>query len=112
MLQTKSLKTENTSCPKWHEDVVVSLHTVKYADEISWDIRDSKGNFFCHSDSYHESPFIYEKRCCVPPGAIITCKDSYGDAWHGGFLQIDRFKYCTAAFGYEMQEAYALKRNF
>ena len=30
----------------------------------------------------------YNEKCCVSPGKhILTCEDTYGDGWHGGYLQ-------------------------
>ena len=33
--------------------------------------------------------------CCLLKGEhTLTCKDSYGDGWHGGYLEIGGKKYC------------------
>ena len=36
------------------------------------------------------------ERCCQPEGDYeLVCKCSYGDGWHGGYLEISGQKYCT-----------------
>jgi len=63
-----------------------------YAVEITWNIGgtcDSKDEY----DNYKEDT----QKCCVAKdqGEItITCKDSYGDGWHGGYLEINEKRYC------------------
>ena len=33
--------------------------------------------------------------CCQNPGTYeLTCKDKYGDGWHGGYVEIQGKKYC------------------
>ena len=67
-----------------------------YAVEITWNIGgtcDSKDEY----DNYKEDT----QKCCVAKdqGEItITCKDSYGDGWHGGYLAINGKKYCEDFF--------------
>ena len=37
------------------------------------------------------------QECCLPDHTndyAITCYDSYGDGWHGGYLEINGYKYC------------------
>ena len=35
------------------------------------------------------------QECCLLPGEYtLTCKDSYGDGWHGGFMTIEGQNYC------------------
>ena len=37
----------------------------------------------------------YEEECCQPAGRYtLTCKCSYGDGWHGGYLEINGTNYC------------------
>jgi len=35
------------------------------------------------------------RECCLPAGThTLECLDSYGDGWHGGYLEIDGERYC------------------
>ena len=38
----------------------------------------------------------YNEQCCQVPGThVLTCKDSYGDGWHTGYIEIGGTKYCA-----------------
>jgi hypothetical protein len=38
---------------------------------------------------------VYTKNCCIPSGDHeLKCKDSYGDGWNGGYIEIDGIAYC------------------
>ena len=38
---------------------------------------------------------VYEQECCLEAGEhTVYCRDSYGDGWHGGYLEINGDKFC------------------
>ena len=38
----------------------------------------------------------------MQPGEhILTCRDSFGDGWNGGYISIYGNRYCEGNFGYE-----------
>ena len=70
----------------------VKLTTTIYGSEISW----SLGS--CESDgrSYGNNG-EYTQQCCLMPGRYnLACKDSYGDGWQGGYIEVDGIKYCES----------------
>ena len=37
----------------------------------------------------------YTERCCLNDGVYtLKCQDSYGDGWHGGFIEVRGTEYC------------------
>ena len=43
----------------------------------------------------YESRTNYSEECCLAKGTYsLECKCSFGDGWHGGYLEIDEKKYC------------------
>ena len=65
-----------------------------YAVEITWNIGGT-----CNSKDEYDNYKEDTQKCCVAKdqGEItITCKDSYGDGWHGGYLEINGKKYCAS----------------
>ena len=82
-----------------------------FRGEISWTIGckgDSCNGVECHSDKYDPKigPETFEQECCLPDHThyyAITCNDTYGDGWHGGYLEINGGKYCESFDeGFEM----------
>merc|ERR1712241_1214519 len=65
----------------------VKMVTKIYGDEISWSIGGCSGNGYKNNDSY-------SKTCSTPRPATLVCKDSYGDGWHGAYIEIEGKKYC------------------
>merc|ERR1719419_266138 len=51
----------------------------------------------CSSSQTYGSYQEYTEECCQPAGSYdLTCTCSYGDGWHGGYIQIgDSFHYCA-----------------
>ena len=48
-----------------------------------------------NQNSPYDSQMNYSEECCLTPGVYsLECKCSYGDGWHGGYLEIDGVKYC------------------
>ena len=63
--------------------------TKAWGNEISWTV----GN--CRNDQQYASESNYTQDCCQPEGDWpVTCTDSYGDGWHGGFIEIDGERFC------------------
>ena len=68
----------------------VGLTTNIYAHEISWSVGSCKSN-----QSYSNNK-VFTQECCLAVGSYkIKCKDSFGDGWHGGYLEIKRHQYCA-----------------
>ena len=68
----------------------IKLVTKRWGNEISWSFG------ACNSEGQeYGNHNIYTQQCCQPAGSYpVTCKDSYGDGWHGGYLKIEGKKYC------------------
>ena len=67
----------------------IKLVTKRWGNEISWTFG------ACSSSQEYGNHNIYTEECCQKAGSYpITCKDSYGDGWHGGYLEIEGTKYC------------------
>ena len=81
--------------------VDILLKTMSYGNENSWSLGDS-----CESEAsgFYQSNQEYHKSCSLPRGVYtLSCKDSYGDGWHGGWITIKGETYCeTFTYGGEM----------
>ena len=67
--------------------------TRSWGYECSW----SLGN--CMSTQTYSSYSSATVECCQPEGTyLLSCFDSYGDGWHGGYLLIGGTNYC-GSFG-------------
>ena len=67
----------------------IKIVTKKWGNEISWTF----GN--CASGQVYGNRQIYTEECCQEEGNYeLACKDSYGDGWNGGFLEIDGEQLC------------------
>ena len=60
-----------------------------FGTEMSWSIGGT-----CENEEGYLENKEYTQKCCVAEGSTITCQDSFGDGWHGGYLEIDGQKYC------------------
>lgn len=72
-------------------DICKTVKTVTKAwgYEISWQV----GN--CQSSGQFTSNNQFSQECCMAAGDWpVTCDDSYGDGWHGGYIEIDGNRYC------------------
>ena len=39
--------------------------------------------------------YDYVEECCLQPGTYtLDCKCTYGDGWHGGYVEIAGVRYC------------------
>ena len=69
----------------------MKLTTKYWGREISWTF----GTCSSHAVGSYEEYQTYHEQCTIAPGTYtLTCKDSVGDGWHGGSLQIQGTKYC------------------
>ena len=40
---------------------------------------------------------VAPEQCCLEPGNYnLECKDSYGDGWNGGYIEVNGEKYCES----------------
>ena len=47
------------------------------------------------STQTYEEDQEYNEQCCLPSGTYtLSCEDSYGDGWQGGFIDIQGSHYC------------------
>ena len=77
-----------------YSEVCLNVKTVtkKWGHENSWSLGSCSSptgtsKFGSNQASTHE--------CCQAPGSYeLTCNCSYGDGWHGGYLEIQGKKYC------------------
>ena len=79
----------------------VKVTTATYANEIKWSIGCTKlrGCPECKSDGNYKDEESYDEKCCLPVDDdkndfFITCEDTYGDGWHGSYLEINGKKCC------------------
>ena len=72
--------------------------TEAWGHEVEWTIGCSDGGCReCGSDLGYADNTLTTQQCCMPEEEkefVITCTDSFGDGWHGGYLEIDGEKYC------------------
>ena len=55
----------------------------------SWGYENSWTFGSCSSSQTYGNNEEYTEECCQPPGSYdLDCKCSYGDGWHGGYIQI------------------------
>ena len=85
--------------------------TKAWGNEIEWIIGCKGGSTVCRecgSDLGYGNNQEYTQQCCMPEDQeefLITCKDSYGDGWHGGYLEINEETYCgDFSSGTELQD--------
>ena len=67
----------------------VKVVTKSYGWENTWALG------ACESKETYQSNKEMTQECCQAPGTYeLECKDSHGDGWHGGYLEIQGKKYC------------------
>ena len=65
-----------------------------YGDEISFSIGSHHHNC-SNTMTYGRKHGEYAEKCVLTPGEYtLKCKDSHGDGWHKGFIEIQGHKYC------------------
>lgn len=71
------------SCHPNDRCVDVKVTTVSWGSENSWTLGDCSGSGF-------EDNQEYDSVCCLTGGEhTLTCSDTYGDGWHGGYIEIE-----------------------
>jgi len=71
--------------------------TKSWAHEIQWNIKGASTNVTCRNKEEFENNQVKTIMCCLPTlenEFKITCKDTYGDGWHLGHLEIMGKRYC------------------
>ena len=77
---------------------MIKIQTTAYGDENSYQM--SK----CASEQKYGNNQEYKEKCCLAPGTYtLNCKCSYGDGWHGGYVEIGGNKYCQDFNGGELK---------
>ena len=77
---------------------MIKIQTTAYGDENSYQM--SK----CASEQKYGNNQEYKEKCCLAPGTYtLNCKCSYGDGWHGGYIEIGGTKYCQDFKGGELE---------
>ena len=66
----------------------------KYPSEMSFTFYSSSSTS-CDRDTYTLKG-TWSRKCYLTPGDYtLSCIDSYGDGWHGGYIKILGVKYCS-----------------
>ena len=72
----------------------MKIVTLSYGSENSWTFGT------CNSSRTYNSYVTQIEECCQPQGTYeLACLDSYGDGWHGGYIEVGRTKYCENFYG-------------
>ena len=67
----------------------IKIVTADYGNENSWTFG------ACSSKEVYGDNQIYFQECCQQAARItLTCKCSYGDGWHGGYIEVGGKQYC------------------
>ena len=75
--------------------MTLKLVTKDYGSEISWEFGNCFGPTSSQPNPYQSDTTYDDIECCQSLGSyILLCRDSYGDGWHGGYIEIDGTKYC------------------
>ena len=75
----------------------VTIFTKAWGSECRFTITNAKGEKVCeHTQSGYPNNSVNPEECQFPvgPGNVLTCSDTYGDGWHGGYILINGEKYC------------------
>ena len=73
----------------------VGITTKRDSSEISWSIGSCISNTYNYGKNEYTDNSNFAQQCCIAAGNHkITCTDSYGDGWAGGYLTIYGIKYC------------------
>jgi len=72
----------------------IKVTTKKWGYEISWTFG-PKCTSLEPKIKYASNAEATPYECCQPAGEYeLDCQDSYGDGWHGGYIEIGGQKYC------------------
>merc|ERR1719442_264727 len=82
--------------------VDVKMTNTAYGNENSWSLGTCQGSNFQDNQ-------VASARCCLDPGVHdLWCRDSYGDGWHGGKLEINDVVQCEVASGADIHKDYQI----
>ena len=69
----------------------IKIVTKAWGNEVSWTFGSCQGPSGGSYSNYDE----HDVQCCLAGGSYtLNCKDSYGDGWHGGYIEIGGTRYC------------------
>ena len=72
----------------------IKVVTKKYGYENTWTLG------ACESKETYKNDKETTQECCQAPGKYeLECKDSFGDGWNGGYLEIQGKIYCADFLG-------------
>jgi len=72
----------------WTGDYKVTIKSIDYASEISWDITNANGDIVAQGSNYVNNS-IYHIPICLPVGNYtFNWHDSFGDGWNGGSYSV------------------------
>ena len=82
--------------------LVVNTITQEWGNEIGWTVGCEWKQHGCNVDDCksngdYEDFTNYTQECCYSMKVgdfVVTCTDSYGDGWHGAYLDINGQRYC------------------
>ena len=67
----------------------IQIRTERWGNENSYSIGT------CVAKEQYSDNSDYTEECCLVPGNYtMDCKCSFGDGWHGGYLEINEVRYC------------------
>ena len=77
----------------------VVINTWMFPEEMKWEIQTTSGSVVCSGGGYHGSTYWYSSlvaKCGLSMNTTykLFCKDSYGEGWEGGSIQIASSKFC------------------
>jgi len=71
--------------------ITVDVYIAAFASEVSWTLGS------CSGGSYGSNGYQATEICSIDGGVYtLTCSDSYGDGWHGGYITIGGETYCNS----------------
>jgi len=85
---TQLILTDEVECDPGFAPVDIEITTADWAKEISFAISDNSGDHCVGSGFQNHAN--YTSTCCIPQGDhTVSCRDAYGDGWHGAQLLVD-----------------------
>merc|ERR1712046_462687 len=76
----------------------ITLQASDWGGEISWQIADATGAVACSAPGgTYSSDTFYDIESCFLVGGTeytLTCTDTFGDGWHGGYITVEGTDYC------------------
>lgn len=81
--------TTNPVCPNGTRKVIITINTVSWGSEITWEITSSAGAVVASGGPYSNNT-TYTTEACLADGEVFTFNayDSFGDGWNGGTYSV------------------------